>query len=317
MKPSEGRSRVVIEAITPQVELRPLSCPGASSVMMSPSPPPSSATATTTSPQSCLFRRKSERRWRSTPMQPLGNDLWSASFPATEIGAWEFTIQAWVDHFDTWTSDLRKRLAAQPDPSLSEAEQAFLLPQDIPLALRTGALLLEGTAKRARAKSTHAFCSKSSPRCAGWPTRTPLSTSTPSTPPSIALAARYPDLSLSPPATPTIFPFGSTAKKPGSPTWYELFPRSASSIPGQHGTLADVEAHLPEIAAMGFDVLYLPPIHPIGTAYRKGKNNATTAEPGDVGSPWAIGAARTKTSEGGHKSIHPELGTLKLISTTS
>ncbi len=90
-----------------------------------------------------------------------------------------------------------------------------------------------------------------------------------------------------------------------------MFPRSASSVPGQHGTLADVEAHLPEIASMGFDVLYLPPIHPIGSAFRKGKNNSTTAEPGDAGSPWAIGAARTKTLEGGHKSIHPELGTFK------
>src|SRR5690606_8144632 len=95
-------------------------------------------------------------------------------------------------------------------------------------------------------------------------------------------------------------------KRAGFSAWYELFPRSASPVPGRHGTLKDVEARLPYIASMGFDVLYLPPIHPIGTTFRKGPNNATVAGPNDVGSPWAIGAP-----EGGHKSIHPQLGTLQ------
>jgi starch synthase (maltosyl-transferring) len=90
--------------------------------------------------------------------------------------------------------------------------------------------------------------------------------------------------------------------------WYELFPRSTSPVPGQHGTLRDVIGQLPEIAAMGFDILYMPPIHPIGTAFRKGKNNRTTAAPGDFGSPWAIGAAPAAGNEGGHKAILPELG---------
>ncbi len=88
-------------------------------------------------------------------------------------------------------------------------------------------------------------------------------------------------------------------------TWYELFPRSCAPQPGRHGTFKDLEERLPYVASMHFDVLYLPPIHPIGRAYRKGKNNATTAQPGDPGSPWAIGGP-----EGGHKAIHPELGTL-------
>ena len=124
-----------------------------------------------------------------------------------------------------------------------------------------------------------------------------------------AIAQRYPDLSL---ATryPVDLPLWVDRGKARFSTWYEMFPRSASTVPGRHGTFADVELHLPEIASMGFDVLYLPPIHPIGEAFRKGRNNATTAEPGDSGSPWAIGAVRTKTSEGGHKSVHPELGTL-------
>ncbi len=86
--------------------------------------------------------------------------------------------------------------------------------------------------------------------------------------------------------------------------WYEVFPRSQSRVPGKHGTFADTARRLPEIAAMGFDVLYLPPIHPIGETHRKGRNNARTAEPGDVGSPWAIGS-----KHGGHTAIHPDLGT--------
>jgi starch synthase (maltosyl-transferring) len=87
--------------------------------------------------------------------------------------------------------------------------------------------------------------------------------------------------------------------------WYELFPRSTSPVPGRHGTFKDLEARLPYVAAMNFDVLYLPPIHPIGRSFRKGRNNSTTAGPDDPGSPWAIGSA-----EGGHKAVHPELGTL-------
>src|SRR5207244_346021 len=89
-------------------------------------------------------------------------------------------------------------------------------------------------------------------------------------------------------------------------TWYELFPRSTSPEPGRHGTFKDVEARLPYVAAMGFDVLYLPPIHPIGATFRKGKNNSSTAGPSDPGSPWGIGSR-----EGGHMAIHPQLGTLK------
>ena len=89
-------------------------------------------------------------------------------------------------------------------------------------------------------------------------------------------------------------------------TWYEVFPRSCSPEPGRHGTLRDCEARLPYIASMGFDVVYLPPIHPIGHTFRKGKNNSISAQPDDVGSPWAIGS-----EEGGHTSIHPQLGTLE------
>ena len=125
----------------------------------------------------------------------------------------------------------------------------------------------------------------------------------------IDLAARYPDLTLATRADEE-YPLWIDRERARYSTWYELFPRSASPDPSRHGTFEDVQELLPEIAAMGFDVLYLPPVHPIGIAYRKGPNNNVVAQPGDAGSPWAIGAAKTGKVEGGHKSIHPELGTL-------
>ncbi len=307
MKPTEGRSRVVIEEVTPQVNCGryPARRIQGDEVVV---------TAAIFGDghdhlaARLLFRRTSERRWRSTPMVHVDNDIWSASFSATEIGAWEFTVQAWVDHFDTWTSDLRKRLAAQPDPEAPDP-QAYLTPQDIPLALRIGALLLERTAGRAKGNDAKQLAEvvaslrwMADQNAAFY--EYPLNSGVE------ALAARYPDIEL---ATryPADLPLWVDREKARYSTWYELFPRSMSSIPGKHGTLLDVEAQLPEIASMGFDVLYMPPIHPIGDAFRKGKNNSTTAEPGDAGSPWAIGNVRTKTNEGGHKAIHLELGTLK------
>src|SRR5690606_7504125 len=119
----------------------------------------------------------------------------------------------------------------------------------------------------------------------------------------MALVERYPDRSLS--TASLEYPIVVEDARAEFSAWYELFPRSYGKEPGQHGTLRDVVEQLPYVAEMGFNVLYLPPIHPIGSAFRKGKNNAVTAEADDVGSPWAIGA-----TEGGHKAIHPQLGTL-------
>ena len=213
-------------------------------------------------------------------------------------------VQGWVDHFDTWSSDLMKRLAAQPDP---DKPDPMVQDQNIPLALRTGALLLEAAAKRAKGPdaktlteivSSLRWMAEQNAAVYEYPVSDAVK----------RLAARYPDLSL---VTKTAeeFLIWVDRERARFSTWYELFPRSTSPVPGKHGTLRDVETQLPEIAAMGFDVLYFPPIHPIGTAFRKGKNNSTTALPEDHGSPWAIGAVATKDNEGGHKAIHPELGT--------
>ena len=297
MKPSEGRSRVVIEEITPQVNCGRYPARKIVGDVVT-------VTAAVFADghdhlaARVMYRHKSERRWRSVPMTAIGNDVWSATFTVDKLGMWNYMVQGWVDHFDTWTSDLKKRLAAQP-----AAEDAAGESQDIPLALRTGANLLEHTAKRA----TGADAKQLTEIVASlrWMADQDAATyEYPLNDRVHELAAAYPDLSFATKSDAEL-PVWVDRERARFSTWYELFPRSASPTAGQHGTFKDVEAQLPEIAAMGFDVLYMPPIHPIGVAYRKGKNNSVTAAEGDEGSPWAIGAA-----EGGHKSVHPKLGTM-------
>ena len=307
MKPEEGRKRVIIEAIQPQVDCGRYPVRriigdriAISAAIFSDGHDHVAARL--------LFKHESERQWRSTPMTALGNDLWSAGFTVEQLGAWTYTIQAWVDHFDTWCDDLKKRLAAQPDPASPDPARRDLPPQDIPVAFEIGAQLLDQTAARAGASGKESksadvkrlkTIAASLRALAGQKLALyeyPLS------PEIEQLAARYPDLA-----------FASDAKelrlwvdreRARFSSWYELFPRSASPDPTRHGTFADVESLLPEIAGMGFDILYLPPIHPIGAAFRKGPNNTPSTDPGDPGSPWAIGSP-----EGGHKAIHPQLGT--------
>jgi len=302
MKPSEGRSRVVIEEVTPQVDCGryPVYRIEGDRVTVSAA---IFGDGHDMLSARLLYRQKAEGNWHFVPMIPVGNDLWTGHFLADKLGLWQFTVLGWMDHFETWMRDLRKRLEAQPT-----AANPTLPAQDIPLALRTGADLLQHMAKRARgadaAKLTEIVTSLRSMADQNAATyEYPLSDEI------HALVARYPDLAFATRHEPDM-PLWINRKRARFSSWYELFPRSASPIPGQHGTFRDVEAQLPEIAAMGFDVLYMPPIHPIGTAFRKGKNNSTTALEGDVGSPWAIGAKRTQTNEGGHKAILPELGTM-------
>jgi len=300
MKPAEGRQRVIIEEIQPQVDCGRY--------------PARRFLGDTVAVSAAIFsdghdhvaarlfyKHEGDDGWQSTAMAALPNDLWSASFTVDKIGVWSFTIQAWVDHFDTWCADLKKRLAAQPDPA--SPDRRDLPPQDIPLAFTIGALLLDQAAKRATGPDAKqlkdlaaSLRSLAAQNAAVY--EYPLS------PELEALAARYPDLSYATSAAQEL-PLWVDRERARFSSWYELFPRSTSPDPTRHGTFADVELLLPEIAAMGFDILYLPPIHPIGRAYRKGPNNSTTAGPEDEGSPWAIGSA-----EGGHKAIHAKLGTL-------
>ena len=322
MKPAEGRRRVVIEDIQPQVAcgLAParrflgdsvqvsaaIFCDGHDHVLAR-----------------LLSKYHSDPNWLSTPMTALGNDLWAAAFSVDRIGPWLFTIQAWVDHFDTWCADLRQRLAAQPDLASPDPARRDLPPQEIPLALTIGASLFDQTASRAGASSKGSKAADAKQlKSIAASLRTLAGKNSalyqyPLTPQDEALAARYPDLSLASLAEKELRLWVDRERARFS-SWYELFPRSTAPAakedqpaakenqpdPTRHGTFADVELLLPEIAAMGFDILYLPPIHPIGRAFRKGPNNSTTPGPDAEGSPWAIGSA-----EGGHKSIHPALGT--------
>ncbi|MGC8548659.1 MAG: alpha-1,4-glucan--maltose-1-phosphate maltosyltransferase [Acidobacteriaceae bacterium] len=225
--------------------------------------------------------------WQRVRMQPLGNDRWRGEFTVTEVGRYAYTLAGVIDHFDTWRSDLKKRIAAG---------------QDISVDLKNGALLLEQAATRARAaKDTHRLQVWAKELRAGGAAAATLALDDELAElmgdlPDETLMSRYErELMVT-----------VDRKRAQFSSWYELFPRSTAQEPGQHGTFKDVEARLEYVAGLGFDVLYLPPVHPIGESFRKGKNNSVTAEDGDVGSPWAIGGA-----EGGHTEIHPALGRLE------
>ena len=307
MKPAEGRKRVIIEHIQPQVDCGRYPARRILGDRVEISAAIFSDGHDHVAAQ-LLFKHESEPTWRSMPMAELTNDRWSASFTVDRLGTWIFTIQAWVDHFDTWCADLKKRLAAQPDPDSPDPAKRDLPPQDIPLALTIGALLLDQTAARAAAaKDSKSADAKQLEAIAGSLRSLAAQKSVlydyPLSPQIEELAARYPDLSFASTAEKDLHLWVDRERARFS-SWYELFPRSTSPDPTRHGTFADVELLLPEIAAMGFDILYMPPIHPIGRAFRKGPNNTASTNPDDEGSPWAIGSA-----EGGHKAIHPKLGT--------
>jgi starch synthase (maltosyl-transferring) len=221
-------------------------------------------------------------------MQPLGNDRWRAEFPVTRMGEYAYTVAGWIDHFDTWRSDLEKRIAAG---------------QEIRVDLLHGAQLVEQAAERTGRDDADALRKWAAQMRATKDL--PAAQSAALDPALAAMMALYLD-----PAMETRYGrelrVTVDREKARYSAWYEMFPRSTALQPGRHGTFKDCEARLDYVARLGFDVLYLPPIHPIGTSFRKGKNNSTTAEPGDTGSPWAIGA-----KEGGHTAIHPQLGTLE------
>ncbi len=234
-----------------------------------------------------LFRHESEQSWREVTLTALPNDWWQGAFPVETLGRYRFTVEAWIDRFATWQRDLRKRVAAGQDVAVELLVGAQIVREHLPVVPRSERQELESFAAQMSAGID--------PQAETSAALSPLLAELMSRNSDRRHATRYEHE----------LPLLVDRELARFSTWYELFPRSCSPVPGQHGTLADCEALLPSIAEMGFDVLYLPPIHPIGRSYRKGKNNAVTANPDDVGSPWAIGAA-----EGGHKAIHPDLGTM-------
>jgi len=236
-----------------------------------------------------LWRHEKQRNWRTAVMEALGNDRWRASFGVDTLGSYRYTIEGWVDHFKTWRHDLEKRLAAR---------------QDVAVDLLIGAGWVAQAAERARgadAASLHGWAERLRAETVSQAERSTLALSEELT----LLMARYPDLDH---ATRYAVELPATVDpvRARFSAWYELFPRSWGSEAGKHGTFRDLGERLPYIKELGFDTIYLPPIHPIGLTRRKGRNNAVTAAASDVGSPWGIGGA-----EGGHKAVHPELGSVE------
>jgi starch synthase (maltosyl-transferring) len=213
-----------------------------------------------------LYKYESDREWNSAPMEFRLNDHWAASFTVQKLGRYQYKVRGWVDPFLTWRRDLVKRRDAK---------------QDLTVDLLIGAALIDDSILRDEKRSVDERYQAAMTADVPRPARE-------------AVVESEPELEV------VVDPV-----KARFSTWYEMFPRSVRGD-GRHGTFKDVVAHLPYVQEMGFDVLYFPPIHPIGTTARKGKNNAVSARPGEVGSPWAIGA-----KEGGHKSVLPELGTLE------
>ncbi|MBC5801166.1 MAG: DUF3416 domain-containing protein [Candidatus Eremiobacteraeota bacterium] len=234
-----------------------------------------------------LYRERGTPTWREAPFRFLDDDAWGGSFPVTRNARYEYTVEAWPDVFGSWQGDVRKkRAAAQP----------------IALDLAEGRALVESARERAQGGARRRI----DDLLRGLD--------------AVGDEVAYADLLLAEDAATALrrVPDRSRATRYAPPlevvcdrdaarfgAWYELFVRSQGTTPGAGGTFADATQRLPAIRAMGFDVVYLAPIHPIGRAFRKGRNNAPQAEPNDPGSPWAIG-----NEHGGHTAVAPELGTL-------
>jgi starch synthase (maltosyl-transferring) len=229
-----------------------------------------------------LWRPAGDADWREVAMRPLGNDRWRADFPLGTIGPHLFTVEAWRDTFGTWRNEVAKKHAAGVDTRVELLEGVALLTEAAAHAGGTLDALLaqvraadtDGQRALLLADTTAALMDRADPR---------------------HFRVRHDP------------PLQVLADRPGAAfaSWYEIFPRSMSDDPDRHGTFDDVIRHLPRVRAMGFDVLYFPPIHPIGRTNRKGRNNSLKAGPDDPGSPYAIGA-----DAGGHDAVLPELGTL-------
>jgi len=216
------------------------------------------------------YRPADQPDWSESPMVRLKNDRWQGEFAVTKIGEFIYTIEAWVDRFKSWREDLRKKIAAG---------------QNVDMDLMAGTQLIQEASVRAGGAAAKRLTEWASTLSAGGP------------PAYLALDETLNNLMtqhsdrayVSTPAS--CLRVRVERERARFSAWYEMFPRSCSPEAGCHGTFKDCENQLPRIAKMGFDVLYLPPIHPIGRSFRKGKNNNPDSQPDDPGSPWAIGAA--------------------------
>jgi starch synthase (maltosyl-transferring) len=233
-----------------------------------------------------LHRHDDEAEWTHTPLRSLVNDRWRGAFTPTRPGLHHFTILGWREAFATWVHDFAKRVEAHTATDVDLAIGAALVEDAVPRAGGGDDERLRTFVDRLRKGGTDGTAAASDPGLA-------------------ELMARHPDLDGATRYEREL-PIWVDRERAAFSAWYEMFPRSCAPEPGRHGTFRDAAARLTYVAELGFDVVYLPPVHPIGRTHRKGRNNGLVAGPNDPGSPWAIGGA-----EGGHKSVHPELGTLE------
>ncbi|MCI0453756.1 MAG: alpha-1,4-glucan--maltose-1-phosphate maltosyltransferase [Candidatus Dadabacteria bacterium] len=234
-----------------------------------------------------LYKEEEEMNWKEIPMKFMENDRWRAEFIVKKIGIYYYTLEGWVDHFRTWQKGIKKKFDAD---------------QEIKFDLLIGIQQIEEGSKRASGRDKRKLMEFSN-LLKEADIEKALSVALDEE--LTELMDKYPDRRFATSYGRDLAALVDREKALFS-TWYECFPRSCSPEPGKHGTFKDCERLLPEIERMGFDILYLPPIHPIGKANRKGKNNLPQANLDDIGSPWAIGG-----EEGGHKAIHPKLGSFE------
>lgn len=238
------------------------------------------------------YRHGTDGAFSSVAMTPLGNDRWRGSFRAERIGTAEFSIRATIDRFQSWRDDLAKRLRSGEDARAELLTGAELLCAPLPGASKDEAQLLKATAARLRELA----------RDEAAPLEAELGSIDLDTPMLVLRHAAGP----TPGSSSSVYRVEIDREQAQFSSWYELFPRSASPDPARPGTLGDVRDRLGYVAKLGFDVLYLPPIHPIGLTGRKGADGRHSAHPDDPGSPWAIGS-----KDGGHTAIHPDLGSFE------
>jgi starch synthase (maltosyl-transferring) len=284
----DGRRRVVIERVRPQIDCGRFSIKRIVGETVVVEADVFADGHDQVSCQLLYWREEDDETVQSSPMVAIGNDRWRGEFPVLKVGRYGYTVEGWIDHYKTWHSDLIKRIDAG---------------QDVQLDLLIGAQIIEDVASRASGEDAEIL--RHSIRRIRDKKENVSRKDTMLGSELLQIVERYPERIL---VTRHETPLSAVVDREQArfSAWYEIFPRSCSPEPGRHGTLRDCEAALPYIASMGFNVVYLPPIHPIGHKFRKGKNNSVSAEPDDVGSPWAIGS-----EEGGHTSIHPQLGTLE------
>jgi len=235
-----------------------------------------------------LYRHQSGKKWHQVKMNAVMQDRWQGDFAIEKPGQYHFKIEGWIDHFNTWQRELEKRVEAGQNVKVELKIGSELIEQALPNASKEDSRKLKDVARQLKnPRNMEAAIMQA----LGSGLKELMRLYNPRR--NVTEFDRELSVTVDPPLA-------------GFSAWYELFPRSFCSETGQHGSFKSCRKRLKDIAEMGFDIVYLPPIHPIGKTGRKGRDNAPDAKPGDPGSPWAIGS-----KEGGHKAIHPDLGTMK------